>query len=82
MFGCGVFIDLQKAFDTVNHSILLHKMEYFGIRGTALRWFTSYLSERQQYLSLNGNTSDQLIKNILWRSSGISSWGLVIFALH
>ena len=47
MFGCGVFIDLQKAFYTVNHSILLHKMNHYGIRSTALNWFTSYLSERQ-----------------------------------
>ena len=35
-------------------------MEHYGIRGTALNWFTSYLSDRQQYLSVNGNTSDQL----------------------
>ena len=60
MFGCGVFIDLQKAFDTVNHSILLKKMEHYGVRGIALDQFTSYLSDMKQYVSVNGYTSDYL----------------------
>ncbi len=56
-FGCGIFIDLQKAFDTVNHYILIKKLEHYGIRGTALHWFQSYLSNRQQYVSINGHSS-------------------------
>ena len=55
-FACGVFIDLQKAFDTVDHSILLKKLEHYGIRGLANQYFNSYLSDRTQFTSINGST--------------------------
>ena len=57
-FACGVFIDLQKAFDTVNHDILLTKLSHYGIRGTTNKWFQSYLKIRKQFVSINGFESD------------------------
>ena len=59
-YGCGVFIDLKKAFDTVNHQILLKKLEHCGTRGIPLDWFKSHLNNRKQYVSVNGNTSETL----------------------
>ena len=55
LFSCGIFLDLRKAFDTVDHSILLAKLYSYGIRDMAYDWFVSYLSNRSQLVSI-GNT--------------------------
>ena len=53
-------MDLSKTFDTLNHQILLKKLNYYGITGTALQWFSSYLNGRKQYVELDGTSSDLL----------------------
>ena len=51
------FFDLKKAFDTLNHEILLDKLNFYGIRGIPLTWLTSYLSHRQQWVMVHDHTS-------------------------
>ena len=55
-----VFLDLKKAFDTVDHKILQHKLHLYGIKGIDLNWFRSYLSDRKQYCRVNDHLSHPL----------------------
>ena len=62
-FSGGVFIDLEKAFHTVNHEIP-RKLEHYCIRAVANKWFRSYLSSRTQRVKLEGVSSALL--NVSW----------------
>ena len=75
-----MFIDLKKAFYTVNHDILLLKLEHYGIRGVAYSWFKSYLSDRKQFVSLNGVESN--LKNISCGVPQGSVLGPLLFLLY
>ena len=79
-YNLVVFIDLRKAFDTVNHDILIFRLRHYGIIGTELKWFKSYLSNRQQYCSLSGSKS-----HLALLTSGIpqgSCLGPLLFLLY
>ena len=60
LYTCALFIDLSKAFDTVDHTILIKKLQHYGIRGVALDLIKSYLSDRRQYTRVNGINSNEL----------------------
>ena len=79
-FCARVFVDLEKAFDTIDHYILLQKGERYGIRGVANEWFSSYLKNTAQFVSI-GNVSST-IKELLTSAPQGSVLGLPLFLLY
>ena len=57
-YGCCIFVDFQKAFDIVNHDMLLKKLEHYSITRVSSKWFMSYLSNIIQYVSITGSHSN------------------------
>ena len=79
-FSCAIFLDLRKAFDTVDHDILLSKLHSYGIRGTPYDCFVSYLSNRSQFVSIGNTTSSSAVT-----SCGVpqgSVFGPLLFLLY
>ena len=79
-FACGVFIDLQKAFETVDHGILLSKLNHYGVRGASYQWFKSYLTGRQQYTTIAHLKSD--LRSINYGVPQGSALGPILFLLY
>ena len=81
----GIFVDLSKAFDTVNHKIFINKLENYGICSKNLLWFKNYLPNRKQYLEYKDNFNEQKTTNLLQIKCGVpqgSILGPLLFLIY
>ncbi len=79
-YVCGVFVDLEKAFDTVNHRILGEKLNFYGLRGNVNNLIQSYLANRKQFVSINGFDSD--LRDLQCGVPQGSSLGPLLFLIY
>ena len=79
-YVCGIFVDLEKAFDTVHHDILCEKLKFYGLRGNVNKLIKSYLSDRRQFVSINGYDSD--VKEVTCGVPQGSSLGPLLFLIY
>ncbi len=77
MFNIAVFLHLQKAFDTINHDIMLEKLKLYGLEEPSMNLLSSYLANRAQLCSVNG-----VLSGLLWNSTRFNPWASSISNLY